>query len=67
MRWAEKSFFSKEAPSPKQFSLLRWLNRPCAFHRPGNSLSVDGMTGRKEVLKSGGFHPGRNYSSLDGA
>ena len=65
-RWIGKSFFSKIHPSPKGVFQPRWLNRASGFHRPRNSLSVDGAKGRDQVWKEEDFHHGRNFLSVDG-
>ena len=61
-----KSFFSKFYPSPKGVFHPRWLYRASGFHRPRNSLSVDGAKGRDHVWKVEDFHHGRNYQRVDG-
>ena len=61
-----KSFFSKIHPSPKGIFQPRWLNRASGFHRPRNSLSVDGTKSRDQVWNVEDFHHGRNFQSVDG-
>ena len=61
-----KSFFSKIHPSPKGIFQPRWLNRASGFHRPRNSLSVDGTKSRDQVWKVEDFHHGRNFQCVDG-
>ena len=65
-RWIGKSFFSKIHPSPKGIFQPRWLYRASGFHRPRNSLNVDGAKGRDQVWKVEDFHHGRNYQRVDG-